>query len=74
MSKPEHPLNAFVEMKHFKLYLFDVALFIYKARLREMSWHKTTKSNNYHIFDYYTSYIIITHVICAYRRKDRKVI
>lgn len=26
VSKPEHPLNAFVEMNHFKLYLFDVGL------------------------------------------------
>lgn len=26
VTKPEHPLNAFVEMNHFKLYLFDVGL------------------------------------------------
>lgn len=26
VSKPEHPLNAFAEMNHFKLYLFDVGL------------------------------------------------
>ncbi len=26
VSKPEHPLNAFVEVNHFKLYMFDVGL------------------------------------------------
>ncbi len=26
VSKPEHPLNAYMEMNHFKLYLFDVGL------------------------------------------------
>lgn len=26
VTKPEHPLNAFVEMNHFKLFLFDVGL------------------------------------------------
>lgn len=31
VSKPEHPLNAFEEMNHFKLFLFDVGLLKHMA-------------------------------------------
>ena len=31
VSKPEHPLNAFVKMNHFKLFMFDVGLLKYMA-------------------------------------------
>ena len=31
VSKPQHPLNAFEQLNHFKLFVFDVGLLKYMA-------------------------------------------